>query len=102
MKATLSQTPDARREIEGKRTPPILAHHIGAFDAHPIEEGIKVPRVIGEAIFDLRLPGLAEADKVGGNAVSNWRHGRNDVPPDVGRCRIAVEEKRNRRSPSLR
>src|SRR5439155_15009829 len=58
-----------------------------------LEPGVEVARMIGEAIrARRRLAGVAHADEVGGQASALRLHVANDVAPEVGGGRVAVEE----------
>ena len=78
--------------MESKRRTPILHDQVGAIDAQPIDQGIKIAHVIEETVGDVRLAGLAEADEIGGNAVRDRGNQRQDIAPEIGRGGVAVQE----------
>jgi hypothetical protein len=52
--------------------------------------------MIGKAVLDARLPGLAEANKIRCVTVCYRCNRRKDVPPNVRRSRVPVQKKCNR------
>jgi hypothetical protein len=82
----------ARRQIEGKSRAPVLSNEHETIQPHRIDENSQVPGVVCKAAFDVGLAGPAETDQVGRNAAGERRDVRDDVSPDIRRCRIAVTE----------
>ena len=78
--------------MEREPCSPILRHEVGRFDPRLGDEGVKIADVVLEAIGDVRLARLAEADQVRREAMREVGDERNDVAPDVGRGRIAMQE----------
>ena len=85
-----------RREMEGERRAPVLRHHHHLADAERVEEGVEIADMVEEAVVDVGLARLAEADQVRRDAAAERRDMRDDVAPDVGRGRIAVQEQHGR------
>src|SRR5882724_209743 len=86
--------------MEGERRSPILREEVGRTNAGRRDEGVEIANVIVEAIVDIRLAGLAEADQIRGYASRHRRDKRQDIAPNVGRRRIAVQKEREGRSRS--
>lgn len=86
----------ARGEMKCERSAPILGNEISRGQAELFNQRIKVAGVINEAVGDVGLAGLAEADEVGRDAMRDRRHQRQDVAPDVRGGGIAVQEQRDR------
>src|SRR5882724_7218828 len=86
--------------MEGERRSPILRDEVGRTNAGRRDEGVEIANVIVEAIVDIRLAGLAEADQIRGYASRHRRDKRQDIAPNVGRRRIAVQKEREGRSRS--
>src|SRR5262245_45091013 len=82
--------------MEGEGAAPILRHDDGVARAESIEEDVEIADVIGEAIFDVGLAGLAKADQVRCDAARDGCDVRDDVAPDGGRGRVSVQEQDNR------
>ena len=77
-------------QVKGKRRSPILHHEIGRADPRFRDECVEIAHMILDAIGDVRLARLAEADQVRGDAMGDVGDKRNDVAPDEGRGRIAM------------
>lgn len=56
-----------------------------------IEPGVDVSLVIGEALLDVGLPGIAEADEVEGEQPTLTLETPEEVPPEVRAGRVALE-----------
>jgi len=62
-------------------------------EPHRREQGIEVAAVIDEAVGAVgRVAGIAHADEIGGETASERQEIRNDVAPEIGRRRVAMEE----------
>jgi hypothetical protein len=98
MKAS-PRTNSGRRAARWKARagPPILRDEISLIDTRRGDEPIEIAHVVLEAVRDLGLAGLTETDEVRRNAVRRRRHLRDDVAPDVGGGRVAVQEEGNGR-----
>jgi len=84
-------------EVKSEAAPPVLGDEIGRADSRGSDERVEIARVILEAIADVRLARLTEADEVGRDATGHWRDEGDDLPPDIGRGGIAVQKERDRR-----
>ena len=60
--------------------------------AEGLDERIQVGGVIGEAVKDLGLRGPAHPHQIDSDRPAMLRDDRQDVAPDVGPCRAAVDE----------
>ena len=60
--------------------------------AQCLDEAVDVADVVLEAVADVGLVRFAEADQVRRDAAGATGDMRNDVAPQVGGCRIAVQE----------
>src|SRR5204863_9992834 len=63
----------ACRQMEGQRRSPILRHQIGRTDTGRSNEGVEVTNLILEAIVNIWLAGLAEANQIRGDASRDRR-----------------------------
>lgn len=84
-------------KVEGKRCSPILRDQEKWTGDHLFDEGFEIAELVEEGVVDVGLVGLAIADQIRCNAAPDRCHMRQDVPPDIGRRRVAVE-KQDRRS----
>src|SRR6202035_3166114 len=75
------ETRPACREMAGKGRSPILDHEIGRAHAARGDEGVEIADMILEAIGDVGLAGLAEADEVRSDAMRDLRDQGDDVAP---------------------
>ena len=93
-----ARTKSGRRAARSKASavPQSWADEIGGADLRLGDEGVEIARVILEPIGDVRLARLPEADQVRGDAMGNLGDEGNDVAPDIGGGRIAVQEERDR------
>lgn len=86
----------ARREVEGERRAPVLRHEIRRRDPGGGDESVEIADMIGEAIGDVRLARQAEPDQVRRDAARHRRDVRENVAPDEGRGRVAMQEEGDR------
>jgi len=83
--------------MEGERRSPILRDEVGRTNAGRRDEGVEIANVIVEAIVDIRLAGLAEADQIRA-MLAHRRDKRQDIAPNVWETSIAVQKEREGRS----
>src|SRR5262249_43922551 len=84
----------ARRSIEAIRRSPVMddQHHVPG-QSQGLEPRVEIPRLINESIRPCRRrPRLSHAHHVRGQTSSEARDVRDDVAPQVGRRRIAVQK----------
>jgi hypothetical protein len=86
--------------VKGERRSPVLRDQIGRADPRLGDEGVEIARVVFEAIRDVGLARLAEADEIDRDAMRDLRDVRDDVAPDVGGTGIAVQKERDRGRPA--
>ena len=70
-------------EVKGEAASPVLRHEIGRADPHFRKEGVEIAHVVLEAIGDVRLARLTEADEVRGDAMGYGGDERENLAPDV-------------------
>src|SRR5262245_530909 len=80
------------RQLEGEGRAPVLRDEVGRLDSGSVDERVQVARMVGEAVPDVGLSRLTEADQVGSDAPGDVCDVGDDVPPDVGRGGVAVQE----------
>ena len=84
-------------EVKSEAAPPVLGDEIGRADSRGSDERVEIARVILEAIADVRLARLTEADEVRRDTMGDGVNERDNVSPDVGRGGVAVQKERDRR-----
>jgi hypothetical protein len=70
-------------EVKGEAASPVLRHEIGRANPHLREKGVEVTDVVLEAIGDVRLARLTEANEVRRDATGDRRDQRDNISPDV-------------------
>ena len=78
--------------MESERGAPVVEDQRDVRQRQRIEPGVEVARVIDESIVDCGLTRLAHADQVGSETAPFSLEARDDVAPEIGRRRIAVQE----------
>ena len=78
--------------VEPEGGTPIVDDEGDVLQPHLLNEGFHIPCVVKEAVLKVRLVGLAHADEIESDRPAVRRQIRNDVPPQVGGCRIAMKK----------
>src|SRR3984957_13754340 len=71
-------------EMEGEPAAPVLGDEISRADPGLRDERVEIARVVLEAIGDIRLARLTEADEIRRDAMGDGRNERGNVSPYVG------------------
>lgn len=89
----------ASRPIEAQSRSPVVQDQHDLAQAQRADKPFQVSCVIRHAVGNVGLVRLAEADQVRGDAAGGRCDVGNDVAPQVGRRRVAVQEQHHGRVP---
>ncbi len=88
----------ASRIIEGERAAPVVTYEDDVRKTECINEPLHIATVVDKAILNVGFVGLAEPDQINGNDSPLLGQVRDDVPPEVHRCRLAMQQQERPRA----
>jgi hypothetical protein len=83
-------------KVEGESRSPILHNEVDRPDPRLRDERVEIAHMILEAIGRYLACPMAEANEIRGDAMRDLRDEEDDVAPEIGGGRIAVQEQRDR------